>query len=314
VTNIEIPKISNSKFLADLNDVLDWMRLLNVDIAQGRLTNYRRAAKHWVELVAGDLNEAGRLDLCREVTSAAFEVSAFFDIYSAFKDEKISNLGGIAAKLKKAVAGPVDLDTETSASNAARNFLFEAITAAKIHNPAMGVKTIFNAESDTGFELGTKRVWVECKRLSSAGQVQSNVSKACKQLKRTLDKHPQTGQRGVVALDISKLVTLPPPGHILELQQEADIGPRTEAMLDKYIKENSQEWQQKYLSQDSRIIGTLFRLSLIATSVDKEAYISVSQWGINPRRGIQIDDERLFHEMVRCFNKGRGVWLPGTPA
>ncbi|PIF13284.1 hypothetical protein [Janthinobacterium sp. 13] len=301
MTESAIPKQTSQEFLRKFGESIDWMRSLGVNVDQGRLTNYRTAAQQWVSLLDEDRDRQGGLEHLPAITSAVYEVPQFLEIHAAFRGERIAHLGGLGAKLKKAIEGPVHLQNETEKSNGPRNFLFEAVTAARVHRPDNGSLTILNAPTDTGFTLHKSSIWVECKRLTSHAQLKSNVNKACRQLKRTIDKHPQINQRGLVALDISKLTTMPPPRYVFESPTEAEIGPRSQAIIDQYILDNGHVWEQEYADQDSRIIGTLLRLSLIAVSKDVGKYIFVHQWGVNPRRGIGIDDQRLLREAAKCF-------------
>jgi hypothetical protein len=294
---------SSQEFLNKFDAAMAWMRSMGVNVDQGRLASYRDAANNWAALQHADAPQETGDDLFADVTSAVFEVPQFLEIHAAFRDENIGRLGGIVAKLKKAIEGPVHLQNETVASNSGRNFLFEAVAASRVHRPEKGSSVIFNAPTDTGFTLSKSTIWIECKRISSANQVASNVTKACAQLQRTLDKHPKTNQRGLVALDISKLITLPPPKYIFKTSREAEIGPRTEAMIDDYINKQSAVWENIFVRADPRIIGVVLRLTAIATSKDIGKYIFVHQWGINPRRGIDINDERLLMEAVQCFER-----------
>lgn len=297
-----IPKQTSQEFLRKFDESIDWMRSLGVNVDQGRLTNYRTAAQQWVSMLDENREDRQRgIEHLPAITSAVYEVPQFLEIHAAFRGERIAHLGGIGAKLKKAIEGPVHLQSETEKSNGPRNFLFEAVTAARVHRPNNGSFTILNAPTDTGFILHKSSIWVECKRLTSEAQLKANVNKACRQLKRTIDKHPKINQRGLVALDVSKLITMPPPQYVFESPTESEIGPRSEAIIDQYIRDNSHVWEHEYTDQDSRIIGTLLRLSLIAVSKDVGKYVFVHQWGINPRRGIDIDDQKLLREATKCF-------------
>ncbi|RUT67512.1 hypothetical protein D0817_26055, partial [Flavobacterium cupreum] len=78
-----------------------------------------------------------------------------------------NQLASVIEKLRKGVNGPINAADETSESTAARNFLFEATVAAKAHRPDRGVEAILDAESDTGILINGKRIWVECKRVTT---------------------------------------------------------------------------------------------------------------------------------------------------
>jgi hypothetical protein len=314
MTSGQIPKISSEQFLANLDEAMQWMQSLGVKISEGRMVVYRQAAQTWADLLKYGVGHAEEAVALPNITSAAFEVPAFLDIHQAFKNEKPSKLGGLAATLKKAVQGPTDLPNETHDNSAARNFLFEAITAAKVHNPEKGIRAILNAPSDTGFELGQFKVWVECKRMASQQQLRPRIAKACEQLTKTLIRHPHIRQRGLVAVDISKLITPPPPQYVFNVPRESEITVHAGKMIDKYIEDHWQEWENEYVGKDARIIGTILRLQLIVTSEDRGTYVHAVEWGLTPRRGIRGDDYLRLGQLAALLNYGNRSWGPALPS
>ncbi len=291
-----ITKQSADQLKNEFNATLAWLHSLGINLSKGRLNHYNKIANLWIDILEG--KTIAKEDFNSELISTVFEVPTFIDIYRAFKTTDCANLNGLISKLEKAVNGPTHLNDETSDSSRARNFLFEAITAAKLHNPSQGLNAILDAPSDVGFLINKKKVWVECKRVSSESNLQKNINKACQQLTTTLRKHPQIGQRGLIAMDISKLITRPPPNFLLVTEFENQIDNYSKAMLDEFIRANSSIWQQTIQSQDERIIGALLRLQIVATSREKNTPIYVAQWGINPRLNVGLDDQRLMKDIV----------------
>lgn len=291
-----ITKQSAGQLLQEFEETLAWIRSLGINLSIGRLSHYNKIAKLWTDIIEGKITAGHNFN--SELISTVFEVPTFIDIYHAFKSTDCSSLNGLISKLEKAVDGPNHLSEENPASSTARNFLFEAIVTAKLHNPSQGLNAILDAPSDVGILFNKKKIWVECKRVSSEKKLRANISKACKQLKTTLEKHPQIGQRGLIAIDISKLITQPPPNFVFETEFESQIDEYSKLMLDEFIRANSSIWQETMKSHDERIVGTLLRLQIVATSREKNTPIYVAQWGINPRLNISLDDQRLMKDIV----------------
>jgi hypothetical protein len=91
-------------------------------------------------------------------------------------------------------------------STAARNFLFEAAVAAKAHHSGRSIKAILDARSDTGINVTGKKIWVECKRVTTVDKIESNARKASIQLETILAAQVGSGHRRIVVLDVSKIL------------------------------------------------------------------------------------------------------------
>ncbi|MBY0411889.1 MAG: hypothetical protein K2Q97_17610 [Burkholderiaceae bacterium] len=120
-----------------------------------------------------------------DFVSALFEIVEFTRIHEALQDVPPRELTSVIDKLKKAVNGPVDVANETPKSTAARNFLFEASVAAMAHRPARNVEAILNARSDTGIKIEGRKIWVECKRVTSEHALEGNPIEVAKPYDRT---------------------------------------------------------------------------------------------------------------------------------
>ena len=187
--------------------------------------------------------------------------------------------------------GPINASEENANSTKARNFLFEAVVAAKVNNPNKGVLAMLDAESDTGISIDGNKLWVECKRVSTSDNIASNVQKASRQLEEILKEKVGSGHRGIVALDVSKIIN--PQDQLFVSNNDSDLLESVEQMMDKFIKEYSSIWQRIYMRRNRKIIGTIIRFAFMSSSEARNILVHTSQWGVNPRLAISTSDENI---------------------
>jgi hypothetical protein len=272
-----------------------WMESLGLDVNRGRLSHYRQIIGYWKDAYKiATIEEAQKA--FPDFVNAMREIEDFISVFRAFGSEPKSNLSLIRDKIEKSIGGPADLIKENSKSNVSRNFLFEAVTAAKAHQPGRGVAAILNADSDTGIAIDNKKIWVECKRLSSAKKIEANVKDASNQLEKIIRKQTGSGHKGIVALDVSKLFN--PGDKIYPQTNDLELVSSINQMMDKFIEENSKYWEKIYSRRSRSIIGTIIRFSFMSVSEVRNLLVTTSQWGLNPRQGVSDADERVLMNLV----------------
>src|SRR3989339_1261093 len=184
---------------------IQWMNGLGIKLTRGRTSHYEKILRHWKNAYKATTNNAAR-EIFPDFVSSMFEIFDFVNIYKAFHLVPANQLTFVIEKLRKGVNGPINASEETSESTVARNFLFEATVAAKVHHPDRGVEAILDAKSDTGIRINGKKIWVECKRVTTFDKIESNARKASSQLETLLTREIGSGNRGIVAMDISKIL------------------------------------------------------------------------------------------------------------
>ena len=292
---MKIPTESYETIHQNYSDALAWMKGIGVEFGSGRTTHYEKVARYWkneYEKEPKEKIENGFPDF----VSSMFEVHDFIDIYKAFRDVPVTELTKIVEKLQKGINGPINLTDETPKSTTARNYLFEAAVAAKSHRPQKGAKAILNATSDTGIEVDKKKLWVECKRVTTAGKIEANIRKASNQLEVVIKKQIGSGHRGIVALDVTKIIN--PEEYIYVSNNDIALIESTDEMMDSFIRDYSEIWQNLYKRRDKKIIGTIIRFSFMASSESRNLLVHLSQWGMNPRSGISNSDEKILKDLV----------------
>ena len=184
---MKIPTESYQTIYNQYSEAIAWMNTIGVNLGKGRTTHYDKVLGYWKDKYDSASAEEAKTKL-PDFVSSIFEIHEFIAVHESLMSIHPKKLSSIANKLQKAVNGPIKSSDESAKSTSARNFLFEAIVAAKAHNPTKGVSTILDARSDTGVYFQDKKIWVECKRVTSLEGIEKNVRKACNQLKRVFEK------------------------------------------------------------------------------------------------------------------------------
>lgn len=224
----------------DYEAAIHWMRSLGVAIAQsGRIGHYEKVLRHWKDAYRTTSDEEGR-EVFPDFVSSMFEIFDFVAVRRAFGSLPQEQLTPIVNKLEKAVSGPRNAIDEGGNSAVARNFLFEACVAARVHQPANGVEAILTADSDTGIRMDRKKIWVECKRFTSVSKLEANVRDACNQLGKRLEVG--SGHRGILAIDVSKIFNRGDKLYISKGDDE--LVASAERMLDEFILQHAMLWQR----------------------------------------------------------------------
>jgi hypothetical protein len=287
------------QLVAELEATVSWLAEIGVEIGSGRVTQYRKVAHEWASFINGDKKKTVD-ELYPRVAVFAYEVPALLNIHRSFKGTPRGQLKDIAEKLRKAVQGPWSIDDESiTVPNHARNFLFEAITAAHVHSPATGSLAILDSPSDTGFVKAPVHAYVECKRLLSANGIEANLKKACKQLVVSFERRPRTMNRGLIAVDVSKIIR--PPGHLLDTKTNDEIGKASSSLLVEFIDEHMNELQERLRSSDRRIVGLMVYFSTVAVARMDQLFVNVAKWSVVRRRGITPADDRFLSELPSTF-------------
>lgn len=294
-----IPTKSYEDIFERYSDAIKWMIDVGVQIGTGRTSHYEKIVGYWKDSYKTASAEEGK-KIFPDFVSSMFEIHDFMDVYEAFQNVPPDRLTSIVHKLNKAVNGPINAMEETPKSTTARNFLFEAVVAAKANNPSNGIQAILHAESDTGISIEGKKIWVECKRISTPDNIESNIRGASKQLESILKKKVGSGHRGIVALDVSKIVN--PKDQIFVSNNDSELLESVDQMMDKFIRKYSSIWQHIYERRHTKVIGTIIRFAFMSSSEARNILVHTSQWGVNPRLEISCGDEHIQRLLASKLN------------
>jgi len=294
-----IPTESYEAIFEKYSAAIQWMEGLGVKLSPGRTSHYEKVIRYWKDSYKTASPDEGK-KIFPDFVSSMFEIHDFLDIYKAFKNVPPDQLASVVDKLQKGVNGPINAAEEAPASTSARNFLFEVVVAAKSHRPAKGVEAILDAESDTGISVNGKKIWVECKRITTPDKVQDNVRKASSQLETMLRKQVGSGHRGIVAIDISKILNR--GDKIFVTGNDSDLLMSVNRIMDQFIAKYSRIWQRVYARRHKKVIGTIIRFAFMSSSEARNILVHTSQWAVNPRLGISASDDQIQRHLVATLS------------
>ena len=292
---MSIPTETYEAVFEQYSAAMRWMAGLGIKLSPGRTSHYEKVVGRWKDAYKTATADEGR-KIFPDFVSSMFEVFDFVSIYKAFEGVPAQHLTSVVQKLQKGVNGPVNAADETPDSTAARNFLFEAAVAAKAHRPDKGIEAILDARSDTGISLNGKKLWVECKRVTTVERIESNARKASSQLETILVGEVGSGHRGIVALDVSKILNR--GDKIFVTRNDNELLASVDRIVDQFIQEHSHIWQRVYERRHKKIVGTIIRFSFMARSEARNLLVHASQWAMNPRLGVATSDEQIQRQLV----------------
>lgn len=292
---MSIPTETYEAVFEQYSAAMRWMAGLGIKLNPGRTSHYEKIVGHWKDTYKTSTADEGR-QIFPDFISSMFEVFDFVSVYRAFEGVPAHQLASIVGKLQKGVNGPINAADETPDSTAARNFLFEAVVAAKAHRPDIGIEAILDARSDTGISLSGKKLWVECKRVTTIDKIEGNARNASSQLEKVLAREIGSGHRGIVALDVSKLLNR--GGKIFVTRNDDELLASVDRIMDQFIERHSHIWQRVYQRRQKEIIGTIIRFSFMASSEARNLLVHASQWAMNPRLGVAASDEQIQRQLV----------------
>lgn len=269
--------------------------MLGVKLGPGRTSHYERIIRYWKDSYKTAFADEAE-EIFPNFVSSMFEIHDFVKIYEAFKEEEPSELKGIIKKLQKGVNGPINAHEETPESTSARNFIFEAAVAARLHRPNRGTYTLLNATSDTGVRIEDRKIWIECKRVTTPEKIEANVRKASRQLETVFRRQLGSGHTGLVALDVSKILNSGDKIYVRE--NDSQLMQSLDDLIRELIDHFSPIWERIYTRRDKKIIGTILTFQFMSTSEERNLLVYASQWGLNPRAGIAEVDKRLERKLV----------------
>jgi len=296
---MKVPTESYEKIFQNYSDALQWMESIGVSLGSGRTRHYKKIVEHWKDIYK-IATEKERKSIFPDFISSIFEIYDFIAIHNAFRDIPKAQLSHIAAKLQKGVNGPINAAEETPKSTTARNFLFEATLAAKAHRPDHDIETILDSKSDTGIRIDKKKLWVECKRVTTIGKIESNVKKASKQLESVIKKQIGSGHRGIVALEVTKILNADDMIYVSD--NDLKLVAFANQLMDEFIRKYSGIWQHLYRRRSKKIIGTIVRFAYMSASKERNLEVHTSQWGMNPSIGISLSDEKIQRDLALSLN------------
>lgn len=286
--------------LADhLERAIAWLEELGVSVTNTRLEQYRRAmnalATHF---------EAGTLSQLFPESDSRKQQQAYNRYFSYFYEamEMISIYDGLAQiqdphfllQLRSLAKGPHFISEETARSTISRDTAFELLIAA--HLMRLGLPPESLPPADILFRFRNKNIVVECKRPSSSEMINRRIEDGFKQIRNRANSGLAAKIRGIVAVDLSKVID--PENEILWVEDQKDIYGVLSRLIDQFTESNNHEWPRL---KDVRSIGIIIRIARMVFIKKTKMAVYCQQFGYVRLQGLGQFDHDLSTEISEIF-------------
>ena len=216
------------------------------------------------------------------------EATELADIYCGLP---IMSARTLCAKFRDILGGPFNPQQETTASNLARNTVFELHMAGWLSHK--GIPTRICHNPDIACSMANRVLFIQCKRPFSRQKIEANIKRACKQLSADLDVANDVRNRGVVAISMTRAIN--PGTMFLQVRTEAELTPA----LFSQMHDLATHYVSKVI-KGLRIIGIVFDITTAALVVDKNEYRTAQALALCPSvEASEADRALLRHAFLR---------------
>lgn len=273
-------------------DACEWLRSLGVFHVSNRFATYLKlieGARHG----RSEMFDADQrfLDYVTALAEASELIRTKKALQQIDSDNYLTQLKAVTSgKAFKSVAG----------ADPGRDFAFELATAARFI--AGGYTVEVNSIADAVVELHGRKLFVECKRVQSEGQVMKRLSHARDQLATRMKANPSSKTRGLIACRLTEVLN--PGGRSAVLPSPADFRRVSEVALQGYVRLHEAELKGRI---GVRQLGILFENSLHGVLYDSKDPASEPAF-MNCRgatlyhRGLGAEDEKLLKEIAPAIS------------
>lgn len=251
----QVTRHTPSELLEDFNAAVAWIASIGFSVERGRIAEYQRVLTKSVE----------RFDLygwafesqthAQQVCTTLLEIREFVSIHRG-----LSGLSGSAVLreipyLLKGPFQPTDELSESS-SNRPRNIGFELYLAALFASANM--HPIYGTDADLCFEHNGHLFFVEAKRPSAPHRVGRLIKDANKQLKQRLKSSRDNMTRGLIALDLTKVIN--PANKVMPVVNAAHLDLLMYGEAEKQINSLSAYWHDR---RHRDVVGVMLNFRLL---------------------------------------------------
>lgn len=293
-----MPGSQAGSLIEDLERAFTWMAAAGVETDPERLSAYRTIAHKWEECADGR-GRLGARALQPIVATLVDDATAFGAVHRVFAGWPAEELGTVRERLGDAARGPIRIDdARGSRANPARDALFEAYTTAVLLEAETGPGAAPGTPSRMAITHGRHRVHVECHRFGAGDEIEAGVADACARLVQVFDAMPGARKRGLVALDASRLLAAPPPGH-------AEDPACMDVLLAAFVERHIARIQRGLAPVDRRIIGVMAYASVLAPARDERDFVHLARWVVIPRHLVNIGEFDLLDRLSEVLDTDR---------
>lgn len=240
----------------DLECAIEWIERFEIVVDRTRVGRYRRLLAEVVELQdSGDASQEN--SRFHQYVNALFALHELALVHRSFVDRGHDDF--VRGRMGSVTAGPISYTEEvpSSSSNLARNIEFELILAG--HCVSGGLQLTPSLVSDVTLQVADRVVLLECKRPQSQKGLVRAISDAKDQLMRSYFSLAGHSFRGVVAIDVTKVVN--PSFEILRASTLEEVNLRMVKALVNLLTRNNRTLQRLFYR---KTLGLILRFSAMA--------------------------------------------------
>ena len=236
------------------NEACCWLQDLGIDFRPTRFKNYIEQSQLIFGKNAKDIDQYKSDIEFREAVDAFLnanrEIHELLRIVEGLR--KIENEQEFIEQLRKTASGST-LQT-INPKDYSRNFAFELDIASRFIYA--GYKVNLSKIADIEVDIDGVTLYVECKRITSPGQLRKRVKSANSQLVSRLRRDLSSHSRGLTAVEVSHLVGLNPD---IYGYKSAEIAYNAASeTINQFVRENEPELK---VSSKKRLVGILAQIS-----------------------------------------------------
>lgn len=252
VTLHEIKELS-----LDFNAAVNWVASVGFPIERGRVSEYKKILTKVADRFEvhrwGDLEDQ---EYAKQVCTVLLEIRELVSIHRGLSE--ISDPADLHA-IRHFLKGPFSSSDESSknSSNRPRNIGFELyLTALFAYAKLM---PIYGTDADLCFEHNNHTFFVEAKRPMFSHSINSAIKDANKQLTRRLKDTQKTMTRGLIALDLSKVIN--PRGKVMPIKDTHHLDRLMNGETQLQINALARCWHK---GRNDKTVGVLLHFRVLA--------------------------------------------------
>lgn len=180
------------EILSHLDEAISFCSSLGLEslVKKGRFSEYRRRIEHLLVLPGnwreGKVSPQQEAQFSKEGDAYVVALSDAYELSEIVPRLKDLDPETLKPKLRTVLKGPALPGREDANSNAARNALFELITAARFKDA--GFQPRLGEHPDLQYNIKGTEMLIECKRPFSEAGIGNCAADAWRQLRRNLDQ------------------------------------------------------------------------------------------------------------------------------
>lgn len=268
-------RVEPAELRSELTNALAWLHSIGINAEQGRVAAYLRGVP-----------SSGPMD-----DIAFAESGEIIEIYSTLRDTPHTDY--FRERFKRMADGPISMVDEKpgASSNAARNFAFELVIAARF--VASGIELDTTLGADVAVRFDRRRIALHCKRPMSDAKVETALRKARAQLEENY-KASEASTIGLIVVDLTKVGAFD-RNHATGSYEE--IYRRHMAYMDAFLERRSRQLRE--LCGGTKTVGLVQRVQ--QTVFHGNSRMQVANWHWKVFDWAHARNEQSIHALALRF-------------